>query len=139
MSALGTLGSILGTFITGFYLIPHFGVGTLLSILPLSLVGLAYISTPRHHPLPKIVSLIAILILPPLIAKTQTAHAGDEFDTLYSHIRIYDHMTAAGERLRTMGINIENHSTMSLDSSRLINEYTKYYHLAKHFFPDFRT
>ncbi len=37
-----------------------------------------------------------------------------------------------------MGINNENHSLMYLDSNDLVNEYTKYYHLAKHFNPDFK-
>jgi hypothetical protein len=38
-----------------------------------------------------------------------------------------------------MGINNENHSSMFLDNNELVNEYTKYYHLAKHFNPDFKT
>jgi len=37
-----------------------------------------------------------------------------------------------------MGINNENHSSMFLDSDELVSEYTKYYHLAKHFNPNFK-
>lgn len=140
MSALGTLGSILGTFITGFYLIPHFGVSTLLALLPISLVLLAFFASPSHHPIRKVGSLLIILILPTLMSQIHDTHASIEIDTLYSHIRVYDQtLPQTGERLRTMGINIENHSTMSLDSDRLVNEYTKYYHLARHFFPGFQT
>ncbi len=35
-------------------------------------------------------------------------------------------------------INVENHSSMSLDSDKLINRYTEYYHLVRHFTPDFQ-
>ena len=74
------------------------------------------------------------------MSQIHDTHASIEIDTLYSHIRVYDQtLPQTGERLRTMGINIENHSTMSLDSDRLVNEYTKYYHLARHFFPGFQT
>ena len=37
-----------------------------------------------------------------------------------------------------MGINGENHSSMFLDSDELVNETTKYFHLAAHFNPAFK-
>ena len=37
-----------------------------------------------------------------------------------------------------MGINNENHSSMFLDSDELVNEYSKYFHLAKYFNPNFK-
>lgn len=35
-------------------------------------------------------------------------------------------------------INVENHSSMSLESDKLINHYTEYYHLIRHFLPSFQ-
>ena len=139
MSALGTLGSILGTFISWFYLIPHFGMSIILGILPLSLIFLSLLIAPHNRVIFKTVSSIVLLFI---FFSLERAYAWssiiEETDTLYSHIRIYDKKdTITGERLRTMGINIENHSTMSLDSDRLVNQYTKYYHLVRHFFPEF--
>lgn len=139
MSALGTLGSILGTFISWFYLIPHFGMSIILGILPLSLIFLSLLIAPHNRVIFKTVSSIVLLFI---FFSLERAYAWsniiEETDTLYSHIRIYDKKdVTTGERLRTMGINIENHSTMSLDSDRLVNQYTKYYHLVRHFFPEF--
>ena len=139
MSALGTLGSILGTFISWFYLIPHFGMSIILGILPLSLIFLSLLIAPHNRVIFKTVSSIVLIFI---FFSLERAYAWssiiEETDTLYSHIRIYDKKDAiTGERLRTMGINIENHSTMSLDSDRLVNQYTKYYHLVRHFFPEF--
>lgn len=139
MSAIGTLGSILGTFISGFYLIPYFGMNTLLAGLPLVLLLLSLLIAPKHIPLIKIVG--GILLVGIFITLDRVyAEPGIiiEKDTLYSHIRIFDAKDpVTDENLRTMGINIENHSRMSLDSDRLVNEYTRYYHLVRHFFPGF--
>lgn len=67
-------------------------------------------------------------------AKDTTIH----YDTLYSHVQVRDHTdTFTHERFRMLQINIENHSMMSLDSNRLINTYTQYYHLIRHFVPHF--
>lgn len=40
--------------------------------------------------------------------------------------------------MRMMRINVENHSTRSLVSDRLINRYTEFYHLAHHFVPNMK-
>ncbi len=63
MSAIGTLGSILGTFISGFYLIPYFGMNTLLAGLPLTLIFLSFFIAPRHLPLLKIIGSILLLCI----------------------------------------------------------------------------
>lgn len=63
----------------------------------------------------------------------------DEVDTMYSHIRIIDKVSPfTREKIRILGINAENHSAMSLESDILVNEYTRYYHLVRHFVPDFK-
>lgn len=61
MSAIGTLGSILGTFVSGFYLIPYFGMNTLLAGLPLILILLSLFIAPRHLTLLKVVGSIVLI------------------------------------------------------------------------------
>jgi len=63
-----------------------------------------------------------------------------DVDTAYNRIWIYDRLDPPTNRpVKIMGINNENHSSMFLDSAELVNEYSKYFHLAKHFSPDFKT
>jgi hypothetical protein len=50
---------------------------------------------------------------------------------------VYDFVHRSGEEARMMQINTENHSTMFLNSDELTNEYTKFYHLAAAFLPNF--
>ena len=62
-----------------------------------------------------------------------------DVDTAYSHIWIYNHIDLETNKLvKIMAVNNENYSSMFLDSDELVNEYTKYYHLAKHFNPNFK-
>lgn len=62
-----------------------------------------------------------------------------ETDTLYSHIQVLEgHNYKLDERVRMLKINIENHSSMSLESDKLVNRYSEYYHLVRHFMPDFQ-
>lgn len=60
-------------------------------------------------------------------------------DTMYNRIWIYDVPDEKSENtVRIMGINNENHSSMYLESDELVNTYTKFYHLASHFNPNFK-
>ena len=63
-----------------------------------------------------------------------------DVDTAYNRIWIYNYIDLkTNQPVKIMGINNENHSSMFLHSDELVNEHTKYYHLAKHFNPDFKT
>jgi hypothetical protein len=109
-------------------------------MLPPILFVLALMVAPREKIWRKITALIIFGVIA-FIGMTNTLGVFvAEVDTLYNHVRVVDTKDPrTGERLRTLAINIENHSTTSLDSDRLVNEYTKYYHLARHFFPDFQS
>lgn len=141
--AISTLGSIAGTFLAGFYLIPHFGTNKLLIILSITLILVSLLLS-----LKKLIN-IKIIFLVVMIAGLFAFNNYNniflkkgliDIDTAYNRIWIYDHVDARTNKLvKTMGINNENHSSMFLDNDELVNEYTKYYHLAKHFNPDFKT
>ncbi len=140
--ALSTLGSILGTFLAGFYLIPKFGTNNLLITLTVILVIISIILSLKQFFKKNYVFLGIILFSLIFPSNSSKAFGKDNFidiDTLYSRIWIYDHKDIKTNKMvRVMGINNENHSSMFLDSDELVNEYTKYYHLAKHFNPNFK-
>jgi hypothetical protein len=113
---------------------------TLLALLPIALFLLSVYMSPRHYLITKIIITLLLITSMILMERAKASGTLEEIDTLYSHVRVYDWKDpTTGENLRTMGINKENHSTRSLDSDRLVNDYTNFYHLARHFFPGFRS
>jgi len=135
--SLATIGSIFGTFLTVFVLIPIFEVrdiifGMGLTLMFASLVGLKIV--------PKAVLVIIIIILfTPWLSVTGgiIPHAGVtiyEKETPYSHLDVID----SGD-IRTLYLNGMRHSALNLqDPNDLVTDYSKYFHLAKIFNPDFK-
>lgn len=139
-SAISTAGSILGTFATGFWLLPYFWVYSILASLSIIVILLSLLCSPQQQKWLKIATLMILIAIFTFGSRLNVnASIIDERDTLYSHIRILESMSPKGESMRTLNINVENHSTISLSSDRLVNEYTKYYHLVRYFKPDFQS
>lgn len=140
--AISTAGSILGTFLSGFYLIPNFGTNKLLIILSIILIIVSLSLSTKNFIKIKLLVLIILIINLFMIYKFSYLYEKNNFvdiDTAYNRIWIYDRTDQKTDKqIKIMGINNENHSSMFLDSDELVNEYTKYYHLAKHFNPDFK-
>lgn len=140
--AISTVGSIFGTFLSGFYLIPHFGVNKLLIILSITLVLVSLALYTGSLSQIRLFTLVIFIFGWVVINKFNYLREKDGFvdvNTAYNHIWIYNFNDSKTDKLvKIMGINNENHSLMFLDSDDLVNEYTKYYHLAKHFNPDFK-
>lgn len=141
LSAISTVGSIAGTFLAGFYLLPHFGTNQLLLFLALSL----FVASACLYPAiwkPNLVAFSIFAILGIYTLKNHSQLLGSrhfvDVDTPYNRVWIYDSVKN-GQKIRTLGINAENHSSMYLDSDELANDYTKFFHLARHFRPDFRS
>ena len=132
--AIATAGSIFGTFLTIFVLIPNtdvrtvlFGVG--ISLLTISLLGL---KIP-----PKIITIAVIIILFTPSSSIMTGlmpHTGTliiEKETEYSHLDVTDSDTK-----RTLYLNGLRHSQMDKENpTELIIPYTKYFHLGQLFNP----
>jgi spermidine synthase len=141
--AISTTGSIVGTFLSGFYLIPRFGTNKLLIILSITLFIISLSLAIKKSIKIKILVSIVIIISWLALNQLNYSSARSEFidiDTAYNRIWIYDHQDPKTNKLvKIMAINNLNHSSMFLDSDNLVNEYTKYYHLAKHFNPNFKT
>ncbi len=140
--AVSTAGSIFGTFLSGFYLIPSYGTNKLLIILATTLIVISLLISAKQ--LVKIrLSIFVAMILSWLVLNRLTysneKNGVVDIDTAYNRVWIYSHIDPKTNKIvRLMGINNENHSSMFLDSDELVNDYTKYYHLAKHFNPEFK-
>jgi len=140
--AISTAGSIIGTFLSGFYLIPQFGTNKLLIIISIVLIINSLAISFRDFFKRKLFFLIAAALI--LVTYTPYQSKAEEkgfidVDTAYNRVWIYDFIDQRTDRpVRMMGINNENHSLMFLDSDELANEYSKYYHLARFFNPGFK-
>jgi spermidine synthase len=140
--AISTAGSIIGTFLSGFYLIPHFGTDKLLIILSIILIVVSSALSLKRNVKIKL-SFFAVVVIG-WLAISGLSYISEkkgfiDVDTAYNRIWIYDRIDPRTNKMvKVMGINNENHSSMFLDSDELVNEYTKYYHLAKHFNPNFK-
>lgn len=142
--AISTIGSIIGTFLSGFYLIPHFGTNKLLIILSITLIVVS-LSLSAKKFIKIRLSVFAFMIIS-MVAFNRFNNLSEkngfiiDADTAYNRIWVYDsHDKKTGELIRTLAVNNENSSAMFLNKEDLVYEYTKYYHLAKHFNPGFKT
>ncbi len=140
--AISTTGSIIGTFSAGFFLIPFLGNTKILLLLSILLV-VASLLLYLKKSWPIKVTLLVFFIGFNFITVPSPLNAKENFmdlDTEYSRIRIFediDHRT--GEPIKELQINTESHSAMFLNKEGLVFEYTKYYRLADHFFPNLKT
>lgn len=140
--AISTVGSIVGTFAAGFLLVPMFGTDRLLFMLGFVLAGLSIIIYAGHLRFLKIALFVMALAgygfgPIPSMATGRTMVA--DVDTAYNRVWIEDDSEIFGSGVRLMRINHEFSSGMYLEKEDLVFEYTKYYRLARHFFPEFRS
>lgn len=140
--AISTAGSIFGTFLSWFYLIPHFWTNKLLIILSLTLIIVSISLSIKNLNKIKIFTLFLMIIswaISDISNYISEKKWFIDIDTAYNRIWIYNWVHPKEKKLvKIMGVNNENHSSMFLDSNELVNEYTKYYHLIKYFNPDFK-
>jgi len=132
--SIATIGSIFGTFLTIFVLIPAIDVRTVLFGLGIVLMAISLLGLKTW---PKIITVAVIIILFTPSSSIVTGlmpHTGTvilETETQYSHLDIVDY-----NNKRTLYLNGMRHSQMDKDNpNELVLEYTKYFHLGKLFNP----
>lgn len=139
--AIATFGSIVGTFLGGFVLIPTLGSNKILFFLSLSLFILALI----NHPLfwrniffkLGLLSIVVLLLFP----AQHTLFVLDT-DTMYNRVLIHDKISQFdGKPIRVLNLNGWSNTSFSsaiyLDGSKkLIAPYLNYFDLFSHFNPE---
>jgi spermidine synthase len=141
--AISTLGSITGTFLAGFYLIPNFGTNKILIMLSVALIFVSLCLAIKKRTLLKIsfllLSLIAIFLVGAINTIMEKYGKFVDVDTTYNRVWIYDYEhPETNKKIKVMGINNENHSSMFFDSDDLVDEQAKYFRLAEQFNPGFQ-
>lgn len=137
--SIGTIGSIIGTLGAGFFLIPFFGVHTLLLLLAWACIILSWICEPKKYIWFQIFTVICLMFQYFLFEREQLLEKKSgtyTYDTPYSHITISEVTdTQNGKKVRNLQIDNITHAGMFLENNDLVYEYTKYYHLHDVLFP----
>ncbi|MDQ3179865.1 MAG: fused MFS/spermidine synthase, partial [Acidobacteriota bacterium] len=139
---LSTVGSILGTFAAGFFLIPFVGSEKTLYLIGASLVVLSILLAPFAL---KPFNLMILILLACGVGvnefrsyylyQTRELH---DIDTAYSRVQVFQTKDNNGRAIRALTIDpFFVQSGMFLDSDELVFDYARYYHLIRHFKPDF--
>ncbi len=138
--AISTVGSIFGTFLAGFLLIPLLGSTNILYIISAILILLAMslrIKIPGKAQ--NLLFVIALLVVS-YDAYEYNRFSGNiiETDTRYNHVQIFDmDYWISGKPIKVMKVNDEYSSAMFPDNDSLVYEYLQFYRLAEHFKPGF--
>jgi len=133
--ALSTVGSIFGTFLAGFYLIPTFGSIQILFGLSLILVLMSLLSGKK---LLKIILIIVIISLFIANQKTENGYVY-ETDSTYNHIRVVDRLDPKSKKeVRVLYLATEAHSVIFKNSNDLFSPYHQLYLLDNLFKPEIK-
>lgn len=140
--AISTIGSIAGTFLAGFVLIPLIGTTNILYSLAILQALLSLLLLFSAKMTGKLIPPFLLLFFSAYttLAFNSSKKTFIDTDTPYSRVWIYDVPDeATGAMIRYMRINNESSSAMFLDSDSLVFPYSHYYRLAERFTPEFQT
>ena len=142
--ALSTIGSIVGTFAAGFFLIPFVGSVRTLYILAASLIVLSLMLAPLAFTRATFAS-ITVFIFGVVLNELTSLYLRDthelyDIDTGYSRIQVFRTVDPkTGRPMRALSTDpFSVQSAIYLDGDELALRYTNFYHLVRHFRPDFR-
>ncbi|MDX9907377.1 MAG: fused MFS/spermidine synthase [Bacteroidales bacterium] len=140
--AISTVGSIAGTFAAGFYLIPAIGTTSILIAITILLLLISIVLfIISKIPAGIIAAVLLVLVNSYILYRDQSGQrVYVDVDTQYSRVWIYDATDqATGRPIRFMRINNESSSAEFHDSREPVFPYMRYYRLAEHFTPGFRS
>lgn len=123
--ALSTLGSIVGTFMAGYWLIPSFGTQKIIYGIGTVLMLNSLLIAVTRHTIQIALASAGILLL--LFAPKSSF----DFDSMYSRIWIYEtNFGANNEKILAMRTDSKSiQSAMFLNSDEFVLEYSKYFRL----------
>lgn len=138
--AISTIGSIVGTFLAGFFLISYFSNTALLLLLSATLLAASFIVWPDYRS--KFKMVFAIFLLFSMLGGDSTLASlyqkgVIDIDTTYNKVWIMNSVEG-GKEARFLVLNKESNSAMFLDDTELVFNYTKFYRLGGHFKPDLK-
>ncbi len=137
-----TLGSIFGSLLAGFVLIPNFGINKILTAIGLFLIAagllpLLKLNSFRKLSLFFIIGIAALLVISSVLIPSQEANLVYSEDGVYERITIYDGLIE-NRPARFLKQDRSRAGAMYLDSEGLAYEYLKYYSLYELFRSDLK-
>lgn len=142
--ALSTVGSIAGTFVAGFFLIPFVGSVRTLYIIAGSLIVISALLVPLSAS--RFTSTVITIFVLGIGGSEFTAYALRrannlrDIDTEYSRVQVFDTVHAPTSRpIRVIATDpYFAQSAIFLDGEGLVLDYARFYHLIRHYRPGFR-
>ncbi len=138
--AISTIGSIVGTFLAGFYLIPAMGNTKILYLIAIILLIAALISSSKDFIVRALIIILIFLSIVGIFYKKAEAKTID-LDSQYNRILIADGIDAETGRpakyIYTDPFGTQSAMFTDIDND-LVFKYTKYYRLVDHFAPSVR-
>ena len=138
--AVSTIGSIVGTFLAGFWLIPYFGTTLLLGLLALTLIGISFLGYGRARIALRALTALCVvfgLILEGNLRRLEAELGFVDVDTQYSRVLVYD-SEFMGSPARFMAIARQTSSVMSLQDPDQVFGYARFFDLVQYFVPEAR-
>lgn len=141
--ALSTIGSILGTFLAGFFLLPFIGSLRTLYVVTGILFALSLLMATFK---PTSTNLFFLILFPTALIFNEVyaymmfrSFEFHDIDTEYNRLQILQAENKYNGRMMRVLLTdpLSTQSAMFLDSDELALNYSKYYHLLRHFKPDF--
>lgn len=142
MSSLSTIGSILGTFITGFLLIPLIGskglillITILLEILLFTLEDKINLRVIIKHIL-FICLFVALFFFGMFYYKIDNSDVVKDVDSEYSRIQVKEFENIYGDTVKYMAVGNQGAQSIQTEKSGEIGQYLYYYDLSEYFIKD---
>jgi spermidine synthase len=147
IAMLSTVGSVIGTFATGFWLIPNMDLRTVIisvsiTIFVLAAVGYFALVPGRRRtyviPLILLIGFAAVLYLSILLSAEKSPGTVFEKTTFYHRIRVVEARLPGGEPIHALYLDTTLEGAQPKHESRVILEYQQYWQLARVVCPDIR-
>ncbi|MGC6419698.1 MAG: fused MFS/spermidine synthase, partial [Chitinophagales bacterium] len=133
IGAISTIGSLIGTFVGGFILIPYLGVQQVMLSVGVLMLLLSAIFSVQHFL--KFAGLGVIIIT--LHFFFPQAAYGKRYSTLYNDVMIYENVDASGDSIRIMQVNNHIGSAQYLNSDELVYPYLRQFRIDQQLVPGF--
>jgi predicted membrane-bound spermidine synthase len=137
---LSTLGSFVGTFVTGFWLIPQFGVRAifLMTGVVVAALGATVLATGRGSGVRRAVALLAVAgIAAASLCVTPAPVSGllHEQQTFYHDVRVEEWTTEYGERVRGLKLDTTLEGGQYVETGNVFMPCNLYWRLAEEYGP----
>lgn len=140
MSAYSTIGSILGTFVTGFWLIPTIGTRGLNLLITILLVGLLIFLEDEFNfkrTVKNIISFVLVIglfVLGNFVYKTAHPEVIRDVDSEYSRIQVKQYISkTTGEKVKALEVGNVGAESLKYEGTGTIGDYLYYYDLVEYY------